>query len=150
MAEECERLAEQCERLADQREQATHLRSMSARRCSALRAPDRGSPTRGSRNKRLGSRTAHGNGTAYFRCGAFGAACRRQERSRRAGRSKRIGASAQALIRNASIRSAANSPKTISERQEMARDFFHLSNGLTVEDVDGTNGLESKQRQDTL
>jgi hypothetical protein len=32
----------------------------------------------------------------------------------------------------------------------MARYFFHLSNGLTVEDVDGTNGLESKQRQDTL
>jgi uncharacterized lipoprotein NlpE involved in copper resistance len=35
------------------------------------------------------------------------------------------------------LRSAANSPKTIPERQEMARYFFHLKNGLTVEDVDG-------------
>src|SRR5262249_43734095 len=35
------------------------------RRCETLRAPGRGSPTRSSTNERLGSRTAHGNGTAF-------------------------------------------------------------------------------------
>src|SRR5262249_39747223 len=35
------------------------------RRCETLRAPGWGSPTRSSTNERLGSRTAHGNGTAF-------------------------------------------------------------------------------------
>src|SRR5262245_54743459 len=47
---------------------ATLLRTplrVGQRRCETLRAPGWGSPTRSSTNERLGSRTAHGNGTAF-------------------------------------------------------------------------------------
>jgi hypothetical protein len=50
------------------RNAATLLRAplrVGRRRCETLRAPGRGSPTRRSTNERLGSRTAHGNGTAF-------------------------------------------------------------------------------------
>src|SRR5262245_52343635 len=63
-------LSKKTERLAEQRLQAPRCDTLLAMPTAVggdetLRAPGRGSPTRSSTNERLGSRTAHGNGTAF-------------------------------------------------------------------------------------